>query len=92
MHTSRGVQVGIAAFMVNYLVDQGVGISHLRASLMFTFCQLTFMGGHFFGAALLCFVDTALKAMLGHLSGATSHFLSLAAEGMHRMVGRPVQQ
>jgi MFS transporter, FHS family, L-fucose permease len=44
---------------VNYLVDQGVGISHSRASLMFAFCQLTFTGGRFFGAALLRFVDTA---------------------------------
>jgi hypothetical protein len=44
---------------VNYLVDQGVGISHSRASLMFAFCQLTFTGGRFFGAALLRFVDVA---------------------------------
>jgi fucose permease len=51
--------VGVAAFTVNYLVDQGVGISHSRASLMFAFCQLTFTGGRFIGAALLRFVDTA---------------------------------
>jgi len=44
---------------VNYLVDQGVGIGHSRASLMFAFCQLTFTGGRFFGAVLLRFVDTA---------------------------------
>ncbi|KAI0247807.1 major facilitator superfamily domain-containing protein [Lactifluus subvellereus] len=54
-----GAQVGVAAFTVNYLVDQGVGISHSRASLMFAFCQLTFTGGRFVGAALLRFVDTA---------------------------------
>jgi MFS transporter, FHS family, L-fucose permease len=51
--------VGVAAFTVNYLVDQGVGISHSHASLMFAFCQLTFTGGRFIGAALLRFIDTA---------------------------------
>jgi FHS family L-fucose permease-like MFS transporter len=65
-HASRGAQVGVAAFVVNYLVDQGEGISHSRASLMFAFCQLTFMGGRFFGAALLRFVDSAfLLSMYG---------------------------
>ncbi|KAH9961484.1 MFS general substrate transporter [Russula dissimulans] len=54
-----GAQVGVASFTVNYLVDQGMGISHSHASLMFAFCQLTFTGGRFFGAALLRFVDTA---------------------------------
>ena len=54
-----GAQVGVASFTVNYLVDQGVGISHSRASLMFAFCQLTFTGGRFFGAALLRFIDAA---------------------------------
>ena len=58
--------MGVAAFVVNYLVDQGVGISHSRASLMFAFCQLTFTGGRFIGAALLRFVDTAfLLSMYG---------------------------
>jgi hypothetical protein len=90
MHTSRGVQVGIAAFVVNYLVDQGVGISHSHASLMFSFCQLTFMGGHFF--VLLRFINMALKAALGHSLGATSHFSSLAAEGTCCAAGRPAQQ
>jgi len=75
--------VGVTAFVVNYLVDQGAGISHSRASLMFAFCQLTFTGGRFF--ALLRFVDTALKAALRRSLGATSHFSSLAA-------GRPAQQ
>lgn len=65
-HTRRGAQVGVAAFTVNYLVDQGAGISHPRASLMFAFCQLTFTGGRFIGAALLRFVDTAfLLSMYG---------------------------
>jgi FHS family L-fucose permease-like MFS transporter len=65
-HISRGAQVGVAAFTVNYLVDQGVGISHSRASLMFAFCQLTFTGGRFLGAALLRFVDAAfLLSMYG---------------------------
>jgi FHS family L-fucose permease-like MFS transporter len=58
--------VGVAAFVVNYLVDQGVDISHSHASLMFAFCQLTFTGGRFFGAALLRFVDAAfLLSMYG---------------------------
>lgn len=55
-----GAQVGVASFTVNYLVDQGVGISHSHASLMFAFCQLTFTGGRFIGAGLLRFVDTAV--------------------------------
>jgi FHS family L-fucose permease-like MFS transporter len=55
-----GAQVGVASFTVNYLVDQGVGISHSHASLMFAFCQLTFTGGRFIGAALLRFIDTAV--------------------------------
>jgi FHS family L-fucose permease-like MFS transporter len=54
-----GAQVGVASFTVNYLVDQGVGISHSHASLMFAFCQLTFTGGRFIGAGLLRFIDTA---------------------------------
>ncbi|KAI0267020.1 MFS general substrate transporter [Gloeopeniophorella convolvens] len=54
-----GAQVGVAALVVNYLVDQGVGISHSRASLMFAFCQLTFTGGRFFGALLLRWIDPA---------------------------------
>lgn len=49
---------------MNYLVDQGVGISHSRASLMFAFCQLTFTGGRFIGAGLLRFIDTAFLLSL----------------------------
>ena len=56
--------MGVASFTVNYLVDQGVGISHSRASLMFAFCQLTFTGGRFIGAGLLRFVDTAFLLSL----------------------------
>ena len=59
-----GAQVGVASFTVNYLVDQGVGISHSRASLMFAFCQLTFTGGRFIGAGLLRFIDTAFLLSL----------------------------
>ena len=55
-----GAQVCVASFTVNYLVDQGVGISHSHASLMFAFCQLTFTGGRFIGAALLRFIDRVL--------------------------------
>src|SRR5216683_2074997 len=66
MHTSRGAQVGVVAFMVNYLVDQGTGTSHLHASLMFAFCQLTFTGGCFFSTVLLHFVDMVfLLSMYG---------------------------
>ena len=59
-----GAQVGVASFTVNYLVDQGVGISHSHASLMFAFCQLTFTGGRFIGAGLLRFIDTAFLLSL----------------------------
>ena len=51
--------MGVNSLTVNYLVDQGVGISHSRASLMFALCQLTFMCGRFVGAGLLHFIDTA---------------------------------
>ncbi|KAA1475147.1 MFS general substrate transporter [Dentipellis sp. KUC8613] len=56
--TYVGAQVGVAAFVVNFLVDKG--INHSRASLMFSFCQLTFTGGRFVGVLILRFVDPAL--------------------------------
>ncbi|KAI0062854.1 MFS general substrate transporter [Artomyces pyxidatus] len=55
-----GAQVAVAAFVVNYLVDQGVGIDHSKASLMLSFCQLTFTGGRFVGVVILRWVDPAL--------------------------------
>ncbi|KDQ57689.1 hypothetical protein JAAARDRAFT_272134 [Jaapia argillacea MUCL 33604] len=55
-----GAQVGVAAFVVNFLVDQGVGISQSRASQLFSYCQITFTGGRFIGVVLLHFIDPAL--------------------------------
>ncbi|KAI0044539.1 MFS general substrate transporter [Auriscalpium vulgare] len=55
-----GAQVAVASFVVNYLVDQNVGIDHSKASLMFSFCQLTFTGGRFVGVIILRWVDPAL--------------------------------
>ncbi|KAG1716647.1 hypothetical protein ID866_525 [Astraeus odoratus] len=40
-----GAQVGVAAFAVNYFVDQGVGIGQAKASDLFSFCQITFTVG-----------------------------------------------
>jgi len=40
-----GAQVGVASFAVNYLVDQGIGISQSRASNLFSYCQMTFTAG-----------------------------------------------
>lgn len=40
-----GAQVGVAAFAVNFFVDQGVGISQSKASDLFSFCQITFTVG-----------------------------------------------
>ncbi|KAI6046063.1 major facilitator superfamily domain-containing protein [Pisolithus marmoratus] len=54
-----GAQVGVASFAVNYLEDQGVGISASRASDLFSFCQITFTVGRFVGVLLLNFIDPA---------------------------------
>ncbi|KAI0317204.1 MFS general substrate transporter [Amylostereum chailletii] len=62
-----GAQVAVAAFVVNFLTEQGLDIDHSKASLMFSFCQLTFTGGRFVGVVLLKFVDTAL--LLGFFGG-----------------------
>ncbi|KAL6298254.1 MFS general substrate transporter [Sparassis latifolia] len=58
--TYTGAQVGVAAFAVNFLVGQNVGISESHASQLFSYCQITFTGARFIGAALLNFVDPAL--------------------------------
>ncbi|KAG6375437.1 major facilitator superfamily domain-containing protein [Boletus reticuloceps] len=55
-----GAQVGVAAFAVNFFVDQGVGISQSKASDLFSFCQITFTIGRFVGVVILNFVDPAL--------------------------------
>lgn len=55
-----GAQVGVAAFVVNYLVDQGLGISQSKASTMFSLCQVTFAVGRFVGVVILNWVDPAL--------------------------------
>ncbi|EPQ57691.1 hypothetical protein GLOTRDRAFT_39181, partial [Gloeophyllum trabeum ATCC 11539] len=55
-----GAQVGVASFVVNFLVDQGVGISQSRASTLFSLCQITFTIGRFVGVAILNFIDPAL--------------------------------
>ncbi len=40
-----GAQVGVASFVVNFLVDQNIGISKSKASQLFSFCQITFTVG-----------------------------------------------
>ncbi|KAH7888617.1 MFS general substrate transporter [Phlebopus sp. FC_14] len=55
-----GAQCAVASFAVNYLVDQGVGISQSKASDLFSFCQITFTVGRFVGVVILNFIDPAL--------------------------------
>lgn len=45
MVLKSGAQVGVAAFAVNFLVDQGIGINQSRASELFSYCQMTFTAG-----------------------------------------------
>ncbi|KAF8556322.1 MFS general substrate transporter [Imleria badia] len=54
-----GAQIGVAAFAVNFFVDQGVGIDQSKASDLFSFCQITFTFGRFLGVVILNFVDPA---------------------------------
>ncbi len=42
---NSGAQVGVASFVVNFLVDQNIGISKSKASQLFSFCQITFTVG-----------------------------------------------
>lgn len=44
---SRGAQVGVASFAVNFLVDQNIGINASKASQLLSFCQLTFTIGRY---------------------------------------------
>ncbi|TFY74485.1 hypothetical protein EWM64_g9527, partial [Hericium alpestre] len=53
-----GAQVGVAAFVVNFLVDKGR--DHSKASIMFSMCQLTFTGGRFVSVVILKYIDSAL--------------------------------
>ncbi|KIM91936.1 hypothetical protein PILCRDRAFT_809931 [Piloderma croceum F 1598] len=55
-----GAQVGVASFAVNYLVDQGIGISQSRASNLLSYCQMTFTAGRFIGVVILNWIDPAL--------------------------------
>ncbi|KAF8904376.1 MFS general substrate transporter [Gymnopilus junonius] len=55
-----GAQVGVASLAVNFMVEQGIGLSSSRASQLFSFCQMTFTAGRFIGVFILNFVDPAL--------------------------------
>jgi len=55
-----GAQVGVASFVVNFLTEQGLGISQSKASTMFSLCQVTFTVGRFVGVVILNWVDPAL--------------------------------
>ncbi|KIP05097.1 hypothetical protein PHLGIDRAFT_129093 [Phlebiopsis gigantea 11061_1 CR5-6] len=58
--TYVGAQVGVAAFTVNYIVDQNIGIAKPEASQLFSYCQITFTVGRFIGVVLLNWIDPAL--------------------------------
>ena len=45
--TYVGAQVAVAALAVNYLADQGIGISKSFASQLFSYCQITFTVGRY---------------------------------------------
>ncbi|KAF9474569.1 MFS general substrate transporter [Pholiota conissans] len=55
-----GAQVGVASLAVNFMSEQGIGISQSRASQLFSFCQMTFTFGRFVSVLILKFVDPAL--------------------------------
>ncbi|THH32292.1 hypothetical protein EUX98_g1907 [Antrodiella citrinella] len=55
-----GAQVGVASLAVNYMSEQGVGISEGKASQFLSYCQITFTVGRFVGVGILHFVDPAL--------------------------------
>ena len=44
-NTSGAWRYGVAALAVNYINEQGIGISESRASQLFSFCQMTFTFG-----------------------------------------------
>jgi len=55
-----GAQVGVASLAVNFMDEQGIGITSSRASQLFSFCQMTFTAGRFIGVFILNYVDPAL--------------------------------
>ncbi|KAF5322584.1 hypothetical protein D9619_001515 [Psilocybe cf. subviscida] len=55
-----GAQVGVASLAVNFMAEQGVGFSKSKASLYFSYCQMTFTFGRFVSVVILKFVDPAL--------------------------------
>ncbi|KAH8119022.1 MFS general substrate transporter [Phellopilus nigrolimitatus] len=55
-----GAQVTVASFVVNFLSEEGIGISQSRASTLFSLCQVTFTIGRFVGVVLLRWIDPAL--------------------------------
>ncbi|KAF4621336.1 hypothetical protein D9613_000548 [Agrocybe pediades] len=59
-----GAQVGVASLAVNFMIEQGVGLSSSKASQLFSFCQLTFTFGRFIGVGILQFIDPALLLSL----------------------------
>ncbi|KAF8653591.1 hypothetical protein AX16_003869 [Volvariella volvacea WC 439] len=79
-----GAQVGVAAFCVNYLVEQGIGADHSRASQLFSFCQITFTVGRFVSVGILHFIDPAL--LLSLYSVACSAFC-LCVSQLHGVAG-----
>ena len=54
----------MASFVVNFLTEEGLGISKAKASNMFSICQATFTVGRFVGVILLNYIDPAL--LLGY--------------------------
>lgn len=61
-----GAQVGVAAFAVNFFLEQGVGLSAPKSSDLFSFCQVTFTVGRFVSVLILNFIDPAfLLALYG---------------------------
>ncbi|EMD37869.1 hypothetical protein CERSUDRAFT_105749 [Gelatoporia subvermispora B] len=69
--TYVGAQVGVAALAVNYLTEQGLGISKSTASQLFSYCQITFAVGRFVGVGLLNFFDPALLLSIYGIACAT---------------------
>lgn len=57
-----GAQVGVASLAVIYLEESGINSS--KASLMFSFCQITFTIARFIGVVILRFIDPALLLSL----------------------------
>ncbi|THH07824.1 hypothetical protein EW145_g3114 [Phellinidium pouzarii] len=55
-----GAQVTVASFVINFLTEQGIGISQSKASTMFSLCQVTFTIGRFIGVIILQYIDPAL--------------------------------